>query len=443
MENQFLTPGSREGSSSKEGPPPDKTAGELKATPPPDDAPKEGKVCCSEKENCQHVVKLGHSNHVKERFLATLAHELRTPLGSILNAVELLRSQQSGDAVEVIERQVRHMGRLVDDILDLSRIRNDKITIRKVRLDLVQAVQKTAQAALFSFMKYEQHFTTTLWPEPLWVEADPVRIEQVVTNLLTNAAKYTSRTKGGAEIWLKLTREGNHAVLQVRDEGIGIPADMLEKIFEPFVQAESSLSRSRGGLGLGLTLVRQLVGLHGGTVTVESAGPGRGAEFSVRLPLAVSTGAGQDCGSYLIGEPARARPSSSSRVRHRVLLVEDNADMAETLALLMRTWGHSVEVVPNGGAALAAALRFSPDIALVDIGLPGLNGYAVARQLSKEPSLKGLHLIAMSGYGQESDRIRAKEAGFEGYVLKPVEPDNLRSWLAQEDGGEATLGRPL
>lgn len=370
----------------------------------------------------EHEAELSRDNQIKDHFFATLAHELRNPLAPILNAVELLRTPHPGDAVEVIERQVHHMTRLVDDLLDVSRIARGKITLHKRPIDLVEAVRAAVRTARALFIGRDHALSTSLPREKLWMEADPVRIEQIAGNLLNNALKYTGPEK---PIALSLRRDGNQALLVVRDGGIGIAPEMQERIFQPFVQVQESLPLTRGGLGLGLALVRQLVELHGGTVSVKSEGPGMGAEFSVRFPLAATPSETNP------QKKESAKAEAVSAAVRRVLVVEDNPDLAETLSRLLTHWGHAVAVASTGTAALAKASEFNPDIALVDIGLPGIDGYAVAGQLASSPKFSGIQLIAISGYGQDTDRARAVEAGFEDYLLKPVDPASLRERLGR------------
>ena len=366
----------------------------------------------------EHERELRRINEYKDRFLTMLAHELRNPLAAILNAVELLRSPQPDDAVEIVEGQVRHLSRLIEDLLDLSRFTRGKITLKKITLNLVGTVRAAARAMQPVLTRGGHHFETRLPEEPLWVKADPIRLEQVVSNLLTNAAKFTGQ---GKQIRLTLEREAPHAVLRVRDQGIGIPPEMQERIFEPFVQVEET--RTNGGLGLGLPLVRQLVQLHNGSVEAHSEGPGRGAEFIVRIPL---------------HEPPLPAPaaetveqSAAPRLpsRRRVLVVEDNPDLGGTLSRLISHWGHEIAWVSQGSVALENAQRFHPDLALIDIGLPQMDGFAVAECLCGAPELAGMRLIAMSGYGDEEDRARARQAGFNEFLLKPVDPALLRQIL--------------
>ncbi|MEI6562227.1 MAG: ATP-binding protein [Verrucomicrobiota bacterium] len=366
-------------------------------------------------ENDQELQRL---NEAKDRFMTMLAHELRNPLAAILNAIELLRSPQPDDAVEIIEGQVRYLSRLIEDLLDLSRFTQGKITLKKTTVNLVETVRVASRAMQPVFTKAGQHFTAQLPGEPLWVKADPVRLEQIVSNLLLNAAKFTGPEK---QIRLSLEREASYAALRVCDQGVGIPPEMRERIFEPFVQVAET--RANRGLGLGLPLVRQLVQLHNGSVEVQSEGPGHGSEFIVRIPLH--------------GEPLTLPAEETgdgsilpqARLRRRVLLVEDNPDLGRTLHRLISHWGHESELVRLGSVALEKALDYHPDIALIDIGLPQMDGFAVAECLCGEPELAGMRLIAMSGYGDEEDRARAMQSGFNEFLLKPVDPALLRQIL--------------
>lgn len=374
-----------------------------------------------EAQQREHLIErereLGRINEIKDRFMALLAHELRNPLAPILNAIEILRSPEPDDAVEIIERQVKHLARLVEDLLDLSRVTRGKIVLKKTTLDLVAAVRSAARAAAPALAKRRQRFVIELPKEPLWTRADAVRLEQIVSNLLVNAAKFTPEEK---QIRLTLQREDDHGVLRIKDEGIGIPREMQERIFEPFVQVEAA-HQVQSGLGLGLPLVRQLTRLHHGTVEVRSEGAGCGSEFTVRLQLA---------------EPPQESPLSAAStdiphpaVHHRVLVVEDNPDLGATLHRLLGHWGHEPALVASGLEALDKALEFHPDIVLVDIGLPHMDGCAVAQALRAESALGQMRLIAMSGYGEDADRTRAAQAGFDDFFIKPLDPVHLRQLL--------------
>jgi PAS domain S-box-containing protein len=378
-------------------------------------------------ENARLYADVREADRRKDEFLAMLAHELRNPLAPIRNALHILKQAGADAAVlgrvrEMMERQVQHMTRMVDDLLDVSRITRGKIELRKEDVDLASVVGRTVEVARPLIGDRRQTLTVDLPPEPVRLEADPTRLEQVLANLLNNAAKYTDH---GGHIGLSARREGGELVLRVKDTGVGIAPDMLRRIFEPFVQADRVLHQSQGGLGIGLTLVRRLVEMHGGSVTAHSEGPGRGSEFVVRLPAlspeppipgARSAGVG--------GEPARAAP------RRRILAVDDNVDAADSLAVLLRLEGHDVRVAHDGPAALAAVEAEPPDLVFLDIGMPVMNGYDVARRLRQRPGLESLVLVAMTGWGQDEDRRRSQEAGFDHHLVKPVEPEALHRLLA-------------
>ena len=359
----------------------------------------------------------------KDQFLAMLAHELRNPLAPIRNAVELMRQVETIDPTfqpsrEMVERQVKHLGRLVDDLLDVSRITQGSIRLRKEVVDVGTIVQRAVEGSRPLIESRAHTVSLRLPAEPLRLEADATRLEQVISNLLNNAAKYTMP---GGQIWVTAVREGEEAVVRVRDTGIGVPPDVLDRVFEPFVQQSSgSLARTEGGLGVGLTLVRSLVEMHGGQVEASSAGLGQGSEFVVRLPAQLPAEA------TLPAEPAAANAPRPLRV----LVVEDNIDAAESLATLLRLWNHDVSVVHDGRTALEAAREQQPEVVLLDIGLPGLDGYQVARRLREELHLDHTLLVAMTGYGQPEDRRRSREAGIQYHFVKPVEPLVLRNLLA-------------
>ena len=363
---------------------------------------------------------LARLNEVKDRFMALLAHELRNPLAPILNAIEILRSPDPDDAVEIIERQVKHLARLVEDLLDLSRVTRGKIVLKKTTLDLVSAVRAATRAASATLAKRRQRFVIELPGEPLWTKADAMRLEQIVSNLLINASKFTPEEK---QIRLTLQREDNQGVLRIKDEGIGIPKEMQERIFEPFVQVGDAHQR-QSGLGLGLPLVRQLTRLHHGVVEVRSDGAGGGSEFTVRLPLTEPPPA--------FVNPAASSDAPHAAARHRVLVVEDNPDLGTTLQRLLAHWGHEPALATSGANVLDKALEVRPDIALIDIGLPQMDGYAVARTFRAEPELGEMRLIAMSGSGEEADRTLAAQAGFHDFFIKPLDPAHLRQVLERQ-----------
>ncbi|HEY0513051.1 MAG TPA: ATP-binding protein [Thermoanaerobaculia bacterium] len=375
-----------------------------------------------EEELRRRAEELVGADRRKDQFLAMLAHELRNPLAPIRNAVELMRQVETLDPTfqpsrEMVERQVKHLARLVDDLLDVSRINQGSIRLRKEIVDLGAVVQRAVEGTQPLIESRAHTLSVELPMEPVRLEADPTRLEQVISNLLNNAAKYTMP---GGHIWLTAAREGDDAVVRVRDTGIGVPPDVMERVFEPFMQSDGSLARTGGGLGVGLTLVRSLVEMHGGRVEASSPGLGQGSEFVVRLPAHVPAEAS------LPAEPAAAAVSRGLRV----LVVEDNIDAAESLATLLRLWDHDVNVVHDGRTALEAAREQQPEVVLLDIGLPGLDGYQVARRLRDELHLEHALLVAMTGYGQPEDRRRSQEAGIQYHFVKPVEPLVLRNLLA-------------
>jgi PAS domain S-box-containing protein len=367
---------------------------------------------------------LKEADRRKDEFLAMLAHELRNPLAPILNAAHALKLVSPADANqqwarEVIERQTRRLTRLVDDLLDVSRITRGKVTIARGPLDLSTIVNHAVETSRPLIDERRHQLIVAIPPEPARVEGDLTRLVQVVGNLLNNAAKYTDE---GGHIWLEAAEEGDEAVIRVRDNGMGIPADLLPHVFALFTQADRSLDRSQGGLGIGLTLARHLVEMHGGRVEARSDGPGHGSEFIVRLPaMAPSPAAGA---KESIGE--RVRPASRAL---KILVVEDNVDSAESMALLLRFNGHEVRIAHDGPSALTMVSSFEPQVVLCDIGLPGMNGYEVAARLRERQAFKQTPLIALTGYGQEESRRRAKEAGFDHHLVKPIEPGALNTLL--------------
>jgi signal transduction histidine kinase/ActR/RegA family two-component response regulator len=360
----------------------------------------------------------------KDEFLAMLAHELRNPLAPIRNAVQILKMpgagpDVAGQARDMIERQVQHLVRLVDDLLDVSRILRGKIELRPEPVALAAVFARAVEVAQPTVDAQGQGLAVSLPPQPVRLEADVVRLAQVVGNLLVNAAKYTDRA---GRIWLTGERDGAEAVIRVRDSGVGIAPELLPRVFDLFTQADRSLARSRGGLGIGLTVVRRLVELHGGTVVATSPGLGQGSEFVIRLPAL--PGAAVEEGG-VPEEPPRAAAAP-----RRVLVVDDNVDAAQSTAVLLRFQGHTVEVAHDGAAALEAVRAFRPEVLLLDIGLPGLSGYDVARALRARPEGQGLVIAAVTGYGQDEDRCRAREAGCDYHLTKPLAPDALTAFVA-------------
>ncbi len=360
----------------------------------------------------------------KDEFLATLAHELRNPLAPLSTALELLRMSGSDAATltparEVMERQLRQLVRLVNDLLDISRITTGKMTLKKERVDLTDVVTSALEAARPLIETRRHRLDVVLPPGPVTLYADSTRVAQVFLNLLNNAAKFTDV---GGSIRFAAEVKSGELLVRVTDTGIGISAKMLPVIFEMFAQADRSLERAQAGLGVGLTLVRHLAELHGGSVIAHSDGPGRGSEFTVRLPVIAQPGEGE-------GVAGTADAAGAAAVRHRILLADDNEDFVDSLALLLRATGHEVLVVHDGQAAVAAAAGFKPDFALLDIGLPKLNGYEVARFLRSSPATQRTVLVAVTGWGQEEDIRRARAAGFAIHLTKPVELDAIAKIL--------------
>jgi signal transduction histidine kinase/DNA-binding response OmpR family regulator len=359
----------------------------------------------------------------KNEFLAMLAHELRNPLAPIRNAVELLLRKEPADpdvdwARDLIARQVHTIVRMVDDLLDISRITGGKIHLRTEHLDVTEAVERAVETSR-PLIDARRHALTVSCPrEPLAVEADAARLAQVLANLLNNAAKYTPE---GGHIAFIIEREDGQAVFRVRDDGVGIASDMLPKVFDLFTQVDPSLDRAQGGLGIGLTLVRRLVELHGGSVEAHSEGPGKGSEFVLRFPAAPPRKLPSPNGSGA----ARWRRGPPSRI----LVVDDNVDSARSLAKLLKLSGHDLHVAHDGPGALEAVRSVRPEIVLLDIGLPGMNGFDVARAIRRETPERML-LVALTGYGQESDRVRSREAGFDYHLVKPVDLDRLTTLIA-------------
>jgi signal transduction histidine kinase/ActR/RegA family two-component response regulator len=358
----------------------------------------------------------------KDEFLAMLAHELRNPLAPIRNSLHIMKTPgASAEAIEhaqhVSERQVQHLVRLVDDLLDASRIMRGRIELRKETLELAGVIARGIETAQPMIDAQGQELVVSLPQESVWLHADPTRLSQVVSNLLHNAAKFS---QPGGRIWLTALEQNNMAVISIRDEGVGIRGDLLPQIFDLFIQGDPSLERTRSGLGIGLTLVRKLVEMHGGTVTARSEGPGKGSEFIVSLP-------------GVQARPAAATPSGpqvSTLERRRVLVVDDNLDAAESIAMLLRIWGQEVRVAHNGPEALGLAEQYQPQVVLLDIGLPGMNGYEVARHVRRLPQQNQTMLIAVTGYGQAEDRLRSEDAGFDHHLTKPVDPAVLKRLLA-------------
>jgi len=371
---------------------------------------------------------LSEADRRKNEFLAMLAHELRNPLAPLSNAARAVRlggreGESLRSASDMLERQVAQMSRLVDDLLDMSRITRGRIELRKERVDLGSIVSHAVEAARALYRSMDHEMTVTMPDTPMQLSADPTRLAQVVGNLLNNASKFTDK---GGHVWLTVERDGHEAVIRVRDNGIGIAEEHIPGLFEMFAQIDTSLERSRGGLGIGLTLVKTLVEMHGGTVHARSDGPARGSEFTVRLPIL------SDVVSTASDEGASEPPLPA--VKSRVLVVDDSEDGAESLAMLLQLSGHETHIAHDGVEAIEAAERLRPDVVLLDIGLPRLNGYEVGSRLRKKPWAKDLALVALTGWGQDEDRHRSREAGFDAHLVKPVDYGALLKLLASFPG---------
>ena len=374
---------------------------------------------------------LARADQEKDEFLAILAHELRNPLAPALYALRLLDEKPLDDPQRwyvrrIAERQIRRLARLIDDLLDVSRIRTGKVELRKARVDLGEVMGHAVEIVRPLCEERGIALSVTLPQEPVWLDADPARLEQVFSNLLTNAVKFTEDTGS-----ISLTAEpgAKEVILRVRDTGVGIAADLLPRIFDLFMQGDRSIDRARDGLGIGLTLSRNLVELHGGTIEAHSEGVGKGSEFVVRLPRAADT----------VLEAPAAPASAAPHRPLRVLVVDDSEDTAETMGTLLEMVGHTIEKAHSGPAALEAAAAFRPDVILLDIGLPGLDGYQVAQRLREDPTLKDVTLIAASGYGQAEDLRRSREVGIDRHLVKPVDPRELQEILAMV--GERRTGQ--
>ena len=376
----------------------------------------------SEEELRRAAAELSEADRRKDEFLATLAHELRNPLSPIRNALQILRITGTPDprtqwGWDVIDRQVDHLTRLIDDLLDVSRITRNKLELRKQRVQLADVVHAAVENCRPLIDQSRHQVTVTLPPEPIILEADQVRLVQVLMNLLNNAIKYTP---AGGRIRLTAERHGAEVRVSVEDTGIGIPPDELARLFDMFYQVDRTLERSYGGLGIGLTLVRRLVEMHGGSIDARSAGPDQGSQLVVRLPVLTEPAAPQP-------EPGGRGPGKSST--HRILVVDDNVDSADSLALMLELGGHEVRVANDGLEALETARDFLPGVVLLDLGMPKLSGYEVARLIRQEPWGQDLVLIAQTGWGQEEDRRRTHEAGFDAHLTKPLDHALLKELL--------------
>jgi PAS domain S-box-containing protein len=368
---------------------------------------------------------LREAHRHKDEFLATLAHELRSPLAPLRNALEVVRVAGEADpealarARGIMERQLRQMVRLIDDLLDVSRISRGKVELRKERLTLAAVLESALETMRPTLDGSGRDLVLDLPAEPVFLEADFTRLAQVFANLLHNAVKYTEQ---GGQLRLQARREGASIVVRVKDDGVGIPAESLPRVFDMFTQVDRSTGASRGGLGVGLSIVRNLVTLHGGTVEALSEGPGRGAEFVVRLPVLSASA------------PDASNPPESVTpirpARRRILVVDDNPDSADCLALLLEMKGNDVRTAHDGSEALGAAEAFRPDVIFLDLGMPGLDGHAVCRRLRSQAWGRALPIVALTGWSQEEDRRRSQESGFTHHLVKPAEPAVLDRLLA-------------
>ncbi|MES2787491.1 MAG: ATP-binding protein [Pseudomonadota bacterium] len=377
----------------------------------------------SERKRAEHV--LQEANRAKDEFIATLAHELRNPLAPIRTGLEILKKDKSNGpasarARETMERQLVHMIRLIDDLLDISRINSGKIRLETSRMRLSTAVESAVEISRPAIEARGHLLTVELAPSPIELMADPTRLAQALGNLLNNAAKYTPQ---GGRILVHAYQQGNQAVIEITDNGVGIPAEMQEKVFSLFTQVGRTLDRSQGGLGIGLYLVRSLIEMHGGTVSGRSDGPGKGSTFTVRIPCLLQAAPQV--------EPVSASPETPVDSGLKVLVVDDNVDAAETLATVLEMTGRRTRTVFDGREVLDAAREFDPDVVLLDIGLPGLTGYEVARLLRADPRFSRTLLVALTGWGGEEDRRKSREAGFDEHLTKPVDLSAIEPLLAR------------
>jgi len=381
-------------------------------------------------ERKRYEQSLQEADRRKNEFLAMLAHELRNPLAPIRNALQIMRLTASRErqrpedeairsASAMMERQVGQMVRLVDDLLDVSRISRGKIELRRERIELASAIHHAVEAVQPQCKSMDHVLTVLLPPKPIFLNADPTRLAQVLGNLLHNACKYTHK---GGRIWLTVEREGAQAVIRARDNGIGIAANQLPRIFEMFVQIDTSLERSVSGLGIGLTLVKSLVEMHDGTVEAHSAGAGQGSEFTVRLPILVET-------PKPLPEPTAHDPTTTTD--YRILVVDDNRDSATSLAMLLNLTGNKTHIAYDGLEAVEAAATFRPDVILLDIGLPNMNGFEACLKIREQPWSKDIVIIALTGWGQDEDRRKSQEVGFNGHLVKPADHAVLMKLLAE------------
>ncbi len=379
-------------------------------------------------QRAQTEASLREADRRKDEFLAMLAHELRNPLAPIRNGLYTLRlvaeqDQTTQNVRAIMERQVNHMVRLVDDLLEVSRITRGSIELRQELVEVAAVVLGAVETSRPLIESAGHQLLLSMPDEPLQVRGDPVRLTQLIANLLNNAAKYTD---AGGHIWLSVRAEAGWVTISVRDDGSGIPPDLLPRVFDLFMQIEGDAVRTQGGLGIGLALVKSLVEMHGGSVRAESQGAGHGSEFTVRLPLSAQRGSLDSTDGVL-------QPGNSLQGQ-RLLVVDDNRDAAESLARLLEILGADVEVVFNGEDALAAVRSHRPSAVLLDIGMPGMNGHEVARRIRAEAEFQDITLIALTGWGQEADRVQSQAAGFDHHLIKPADMPLLQSLLLSLGG---------
>lgn len=383
-----------------------------------------------------YAAALQDADRRKDEFLATLAHELRNPLAPISNGLQILRiAPDRFDADNIramMERQVTHLVRLVDDLLDISRISQGKIELRRTRIAMAEVLQSAIEASRPLIEAGGHTLNIEAVETPIWLDGDLTRLAQVASNLLNNAAKYTP---AGGRILLSVRRDKADVIISVTDNGIGIPADMLPKVFQLFTQIDKAMDRAQGGLGIGLALVQQLVRLHGGSITADSSGGGQGSTFTVRLPAAPPVAAPEEK-SAVTPEVLRPVSAPSEAVLTppaplRVLVVDDNFEVAQTVGWMLEMIGHEYEMIHDGREALKAATAFKPDVILLDIGLPGMDGYAVCEAFREDTTFRQALIVAQSGWGREEDRARAAAAGFDHHLVKPVSLDQLEALLSK------------
>ena len=378
-------------------------------------------------ENCLLFKEIQDANQRNNEFLATLSHELRNPLAPIRNAIYTMHlgglwSSEGRKYKEIIERQLEHMTHLVDDLLDAARITQGKIQLRTEQVDLVEKIYRVLDTVRAAIEKAGHQLQLAMPLEAVWLKADRVRLQQIIENLLVNAIKYTE-AHGRIDIGVKV--EHGQALLTIRDNGVGIAPDMIPRIWDMFVQVDASLDRTRNGLGIGLPLARKLVHLHGGSIDCASEGLGKGCEFTVRLPTIVPASIDKS-----VRDAGGTPKAFESSIAGRILVVDDNQDSAQSLGVLLGKWGHEVELAFDGASALEIARTFRPELVFLDIGMPKMNGYEVARRLREDVRMAKTRFIVLSGYGAEVDHIRSKEAGFDLHLVKPVDPKKLPGVIA-------------